>query len=33
MDVKKEEGKLTSVDLLPGKSNEKWFENGQNQPR
>jgi hypothetical protein len=27
MDVKKEEGKLTSGDLLPGKSNEKWFEN------
>lgn len=27
MDVKKEEGKLTTQDLLPGKSNEKWFEN------
>jgi hypothetical protein len=27
MDVKKQEDKLTSDDLLPGKSNNKWFEN------
>ena len=27
MDVKKQEDKLTSSDLLPGKSDHKWFEN------
>ena len=27
MDVKKQEDKLTSGDLLPGKTDQKWFEN------
>lgn len=27
MDVKKQELPLTTLDLLPGKTNEKWFEN------